>query len=258
MQNNLIKLLESGHFHKFVAFLLFINAIILGLETSQTIKISPIHSHLLFLDNLFLLFFTVEISLRFLCIRGRFFKNSWNTFDVVVVGISVIAYITTIPAFQALRILRVLRIIELFPHMRLVVKALTHALPGIFNVMLILLVLYYVSAVVVTNIFANEHLDLFGDLSSSMATLFQLMIADGWGEVMQKLTKTHPYAIWLFVIYMFAITFTVLNLFIGLIVNGMQKAAESESNDIDTDTQTLEELKKIRHELEELKNKLLP
>jgi len=61
-----------------------------------------------------------------------------------------------------------------------------------------------------------------------MSTLFQIMTLESWSiGIVRPLMATHPYA-WLFFIpFILIATFTMLNLFIAIIVNTMQTMHDS-------------------------------
>jgi voltage-gated sodium channel len=74
------------------------------------------------------------------------------------------------------------------------------------------------------NLYGEEFPHLFGTLGASLFTLFTIMTLEGWVDgVARPIMEKHPYA-WLFFIpFIIGTTFTILNLFIGIIVNAMQQ-----------------------------------
>ena len=80
--------------------------------------------------------------------------------------------------------------------------------------------LYYVFAVMATGLFGADHPAWFGTIGRSMYTLFQIMTLESWSMgIARPVMETHPYA-WLFFIpFILIATFTMLNLFIAIIVN---------------------------------------
>ena len=91
-----------------------------------------------------------------------------------------------------------------------------------------MVLLYYVFAVMATELFGTDHPAWFGTLGKSMYTLFQIMTLESWSMgIVRPVMETHPYA-WLFFIpFILVATFTVLNLFIAIIVNTMQTMQET-------------------------------
>ena len=116
------------------------------------------------------------------------------------------------------------------PQMRRVVSALLAAIPGLSSIILVLILVFYVFAVMATNLFAAEHPEWFGTIGRSMYTLFQIMTLESWSMgIVRPLMQTHPYAWVFFVPFILVATFTMLNLFIAIIVNAMQTQTEQET-----------------------------
>jgi voltage-gated sodium channel len=123
----------------------------------------------------------------------------------------------------------VLRLLTMVPSMRRVVAALLAAIPGLGSIGLVLLIIYYVFAVIATNLFAASHPDWFGSIGRSLYTLFQIMTLESWSMGIARPVMEHfPYAWIFFVLFILVATFTMLNLFIAIIVNAMQSYSEKE------------------------------
>jgi len=249
-----------------IAVLIVINAITLGLETSPTVM-AHAGTWLLALDDFVLGVFVVEISLKLYAHRWQFFRDPWNVFDFIIIAIALIPSSGPLAVMRMLRILRVLRLISLVPRLRFVVEALLHAIPGIASIAGLLVLLYYVFAVMATGLFGADHPAWFGTIGKSMYTLFQIMTLESWSMgIVRPVMETHPYA-WLFFIpFILVATFTILNLFIAIIVNTMQTlhdrthmreqaaiedALHNEGSNIG------DQLQKLREELTEVKQLLL-
>ena len=128
---------------------------------------------------------------------------------------------------RALRVLRVLRLITIIPSLKRVVGAMLSALPGMGSIIVLLTLVFYVSGVMATKLFAATEPEAFGDLGRSLYTLFQLMTLDGWsGEIVKPVLENHPYAMLFFLPFILFSAFVVLNLFIGVVVGAMQDEAQ--------------------------------
>ena len=247
--NKLETFLNSYIAQDLLAVLLILNAVILGMETSSSLM-SDYGSYLTALDSIILYVFIFELFLRLLAGGFRFFKCGWNIFDFVVIAISVSAVFTAFSALRTLRVLRLMRFLSMSDGMRFLISSLGRALPGIFNIAIILLVMFYVSAVIACQAFGSDS-PLFHSLTRSMYTLFQVMLGDSFGELTNKIIETHPHAYLFFIPYMVVMAFTVLNLFFGLIVGSMQDAAEEEN------TKALAKHAGVEHDPEMTQNKLI-
>jgi voltage-gated sodium channel len=213
-------LTENFIFKNFILICIILNSIVLGYDAHYG-PTNQYHEEIDRLDNLFLYVFTAELALEFLA-QGpkRYFKDGWNLFDCVIVGLSYLSAIPGITALRTFRVLRVLRLVSNVPQMRRVVEALINALPGIFATVMVLSVVFYIGAVMATTMFRTE--DGFHNLGDSALTLFQLSQFDGWGETVVRLDAKYPYA-WAFLMgFTIIAAFAVLNLFIGVIVDAVQ------------------------------------
>lgn len=230
-------LVEGPIFQRTIIALIVVNAAILGLETSPAIMAAwgPV---LLALDAALLWVFVAELALRLWAHGPRFFRNGWNLFDLAVVAIALAPETGPLAVLRALRVLRVLRLVSAVPAMRQVAEALLRSVPGLGAIIALLAVLFYVFAVMATKLFGETNPALFGSLGASLYALLQVMTLEGWsGDVVNPVLEHHPYALVFFIPFMLLSTFTVLNLFIALIVDSMQKLARGEeAGPVEADT----------------------
>ncbi|MCC5861285.1 MAG: ion transporter [Gammaproteobacteria bacterium] len=217
--------IESSPIQRAIIVLIVLNGVILGLETSQT-AMALAGGLLVGADRVILGVFVIEIALKLFAKRLAFFRNPWNVFDFIVVGI---ALIPTTGPLAVLRILRLLRLVSMVPKLRFIVEALLKAVPGIVSIFGLLLLMFYVFAVIATGLFAADFPDWFGSLGASMYTLFQVMTLESWSMgIARPVMELHPFAWVFFVPFILLATFTVLNLFIAVIVNTMQTLHEAQ------------------------------
>jgi voltage-gated sodium channel len=253
-------LLEHPTTERILAGLIILNALVLGLETSQPIMarhgwwLDP-------LDHILLGIFVVEVLIRLIVTGRGFFRDAWNVFDFIVITLSLMPQTGPLSVLRALRILRVLRLVSAVPTLRRVVGGLIGSMPGIGAIAFLLTLVYYCFAVMATNLFADASFEHFGTMGRSAYTLFTVMTLEGWNEVANKVMEKHPYA-WLFFIpYILTTTFTVLNLFIAIIVTAMQNEAdkirEAEEREHRQEQRAIEELSdkesKLLREIRELR-----
>jgi voltage-gated sodium channel len=220
------RIVENPRTDRFVMGLIVLNAVTLGIETSHTVM-DRWGWLLNTIDHVVIAVFVVEIAARLVVQRGAFFRDGWNIFDFVVVGIALAPATEAFSVLRALRVLRLLRLVTAVPTLRRVVGGLIASLPGMGSIFLLILLVYYVFAVMAVNLYGDEFPELFGTLPRSLFTLFTIMTLEGWVEgVVKPIMATRPYA-WLFFIpFIVGTTFTVLNLFIGVIVGAMQEEHE--------------------------------
>ena len=241
-----------------VIALILINAVLLGMETSPRIMASW-GKLITTLDHAILTVFVVEIASLLFARGWRFFKDPWSVFDFVVVGIALIPASGPFAVLRSLRVLRVLRLISKIPSIRKVVGALLGALPGMASVFGLVMILFYVNAVIATKLFGQDFPDLFGNLGMSFFTLFQVMTLEAWaGGVARPIMEVYPYAWIFFILFILTATFTVLNLFVAVIVNSLNAIHGQEESSKGNDMQTMRnELELMRREVSELRKHLL-
>ena len=219
---------EHATTQRVILALILLNAVILGLETAPS-AMAAAGGLLVAMDRAILAVFVVEIAARLAVHRWTFFRDPWSVFDFLVVGIALVPATGQLAVLRALRVLRVLRILTIVPSMRRVVGALLSAIPGLSSIALVLLLLYYVFAVIATNLFATAYPEWFGDIGRSLYTLFQIMTLESWSMGIARPVMEHfPYAWAFFVPFILIATFTMLNLFVAIIVSAMQTYEEHE------------------------------
>jgi len=265
LRERLRDFIDRPRVQRAVIALILANAAVLGLETSATVMASA-GRILLAVDKVILAVFVVEIMMRLYVHRLAFWRDPWSVFDFTVVAIALIPAAGPFAVLRALRVLRVLRLLTMVPAMRRVVGALLAAIPGLGSIALVLMILYYVFAVIATNLFAAAHPEWFGTLGRSLYTLFQIMTLESWSMGIARPVMEHfPYAWAFFVPFILVATFTMLNLFIAIIVNAMQTFSEQQHEEtvavveharehIETDLHA--EVRAMREEIHELKTLL--
>ncbi len=245
------------------------NAVTLGLSTFPSIQQNIGHV-LTTTDKIVLGIFVAELLLKFFAYRLSFFNNAWNIFDLVVVTLGLLPNRDGLSALRGLRVIRAMRLLSVIPQMRTVVQALLNALPGMGAVIIVILIVFYVFAVMATLMYGPDFPEWFGTLGRSLYSLFQIMTLESWSMgIVRPVMEVHPTA-WIFFVPFIVITaFSVLNLFIGLLVNTLQSAVEDESVEqfshlrdlVRSETDSfdehvlvlLEEVKALRREVAELK-----
>ena len=230
LPNRLAILLESPRVANFIIAVIVVNAITLGLETSR-IAMEAAGPIIEMIDRICLSIFVTEILAKLIAHRFRFFRNGWNVFDFMIVGVALMPGGAGLSVLRALRILRVLRVISVAPSLRRVVEGFVTALPGMGSVFMLMALIFYIGAVMATKLFASSFPQWFGNLGSSAYSLFQIMTLESWSMgIVRPVMEVYPYAWMFFVPFIMVTTFAVVNLLVGLIVNSMQDAHAEESN----------------------------
>jgi voltage-gated sodium channel len=221
-RGRLLALVEGDRFQQVVVTAILLNAVVFGLETSPA-AMQAVGPMLQLADRLLLALFVVELGLRVLAHRLRFFADPWSWFDTAVILIGLLPTTEGLTALRALRVLRLLRLVSLVPQLRSVVAGLLAAIPGMTAIIALLTLLFYISAVIATKLFATAAPQWFGSLGVSMFTLFQVMTLEGWAEIANDVMRHQPWAWLFFVPFILLTTFAMLNLFVAVIVGAMER-----------------------------------
>ena len=255
LQNSLKNFIESRFINIFITLVILINAITLGLETSEEL-VSKIGNMLIYVDKIALSIFVIELLIKLFVYRLSFFKSGWNVFDFIIVTIALIPTSGPLSILRAFRIFRALRLLSMVPSMKKVIQAMFYAIPGIASVGTIIVLIFYISAVLVTNFFGNKFEDWFGSIGASMYSLFQIMTLESWSMgIVRPVMEEYPYAWAFFVPFILVTTFAVLNLFIGIIVDAMQHQTNEDENKSNQNSKLNLEKKilSIENEIKEIK-----
>ena len=224
---NLQAFFSSKLYHAGISVIILANCLVLGLDTSASVK-AVCGAWLNFVDNACLGVFVVELGLKIFAFKFAFFagkEKGWNAFDFIIIAVSVLGS-STLSVLRALRVFRALRLLSVLPQMRLVTEAMLHTLPSLLGVAVLLLIFYYVYAVLCVNLFGAQFPELFGNLGVSFGTLFQLMIMDDFGNLVRPISEKFAYAWVVFVSFVLIVGFVVLNLVVGIIVESINEIKE--------------------------------
>ncbi|NUS45085.1 MAG: ion transporter [Mycobacteriaceae bacterium] len=256
-------IVEHRRFQNFIIVVILANAATLGLETSTGFS-ADTHELLHAADRVAMFVFTAELALRIYGHGWKFFKDPWNVFDFVVITIALIPATGPFTILRALRVLRVLRLMAAVPAMKRVVNGLLAAIPGLVSIAALLALILYVAAVMATQMFRHAAPEYFDDMGTSLFTLFQTMTGEAWPDVARTVMHEEPVAWLFFVVYIVVSTFAVLNLFIAVIVSGLehQHAEEaalenSQAAHPTPNQQLVEEVRSLRTEIAALRAEIV-
>ena len=254
-REKIAQLVDSDRFQNAILAVILVNAVVLGIETSQAMS-ENYGTLIKLVDRACLAIFVTELLLKFYARRAAFFTNGWTMFDFVIVAASLIPGASNVSVLRAARVLRVLRVVSAAPRMRRVVEGLVLALPGIGSVFLLMSLVFYIGAVMATNLFGTAFPEWFGTLGRSGYSLFQIMTLESWSMgIVRPVMEVYPFAWMFFVPFIMVTTFAVVNLLVGLIVNSMQDAHESDADIITDDyrKEVMQRLDQIQAQLDTMK-----
>jgi voltage-gated sodium channel len=249
----------SRLFQIFITLVILVASALVGVETYP--EIEKQHQKLLdLLDHIIIAIFVIEIVIK-IAAEGkkpwRYFADAWNVFDFLIVAACFLPFDNQyVTVLRLIRLLRALRLLSAFPKLQVLVSAIFKSLPSMGYVWLLMGLLFYVYAVAGVLLFGKNDPLHFGNLSSSLLSLFQVSTLEGWPEILnvqlygcdkfgyenfKNLCVAPSAASWspaYFISFILFGTFILVNLFVGVVLNGLEEAraelAEQKFNDSDT------------------------
>ncbi|GAA1758522.1 hypothetical protein GCM10009834_15040 [Streptomonospora arabica] len=238
-------------FQAVIIGLILLNAVALGLETYVDGPLAGAAGLLAAAEVVFVAIFAAELVLKGFAYGRAFFRDPWNWFDMIVVGIALVPASSGFSVLRMLRILRILRLVSVVPQMRTIVTALFRSVPGLGTVSGLLLIIVYTAAVLGERLFHEIDPEHFGDLDTTLYTMFVLLTTEDWPEVAQPVLEREPVAWVFFVGYIVLTAFIMLNVVIGVIVTALEQEVNAERWEEDQELE-LEQHQSVMDRLEEL------
>jgi len=217
---------------------IFINAIMMGIATFDFIRDNQVWASTFEIcDMVFLVIFTIELIMQFIYHGFYLLTDGWLCFDLIIISLS--WGLKHLQIVRAFRIFRAFRLVTRVKIMKDLILALFSVMPRMAAIFLMLLLIFYIFAVMFTQLFEtndNEFIQLhFGNLPSSILTLFQMMTMDEWADVLRDLSinttanDTSKVVPWFFMITFVVISgFIVVNLIVAVICDAIGALDEKE------------------------------
>jgi voltage-gated sodium channel len=235
---------ESNWFDTFILGIIILSAILVGVETDKIMMLTyhdPLHIANIVIHYIFV----AEIVLKMYAYRDNlklYFLDGWNLFDILIVMLGFLPLLIThdeatyeavlaartLRIFRSLKSLRVLRLIGRFKQLRTIVETLLHSIPTLWQVFMLMGILYYSYAVIGVFLFSENDPQHFASLTQAILTLFQVMTGDGWSDLMKvnmyDCIHPHPFLSPLyFCSFVLVGALIILNLFVGIIISEMDE-----------------------------------
>jgi len=253
------RIASSRTFNNAMTGVITLASILVGIQTYRSVSVR--YGDLLnTLDSIIIGIFVVELIIRLLAYGQRpwrFFTSGWNVFDFIVVVICLIPFGREFGAVLRLaRVLRALRLFSAIPRLQIMVTALIRSIPSIGYVGLLLFLHFYVYAVVGVVLFGKNDPVYFGTVHDAMLALFRVVTQEDWTDVWYtQMRGSDVYyedyprrvieqgmsgrvwqpnaqpviAVVYFISFVITATFIILNLFIGVVLSGMDEAQKEQA-----------------------------
>ena len=262
------------NFVNFVTAVIIAAGVQVGVQTDRGLMRDPGAVAVLgAIDTCIVVVFASEVLLKLAAEEfepQNYFRSSWNTFDfVIVVGGFTPAGGPMITMLRLLRLLRVLKLLKSLPQLAMLVNALLKGFSSIGFIGLILLLCYYVFAIVAIELFRENDPWHFGSLHVAMLTLFRVSTLEDWTDVMyiniygcdrygyddamgcdpKSAHASGALSAVFFIVFVLIASFTLLMLFVGVICTAMDESQTEQKAEAAREKR-MSELA-IAHDLEE-------
>ena len=244
-------LVESKQFELFVISSIMVNVIIMAMRYDN---MPDTMAQVLYYGNIFFVaLFTVEAILKIYGIGlYRYMQRGWNQFDFFLVVTSYIGLLigpsmgSITSLLRIVRTARLFRLIKMSKGLTALFQTLLVALPQVTNVMTLLLLAFFIFAVIGMNLFAsirfngglNEHAN-FTTFGKSMLLLFRMATGESYNEIMHNLRLQPPYCdvkedncgsliipyVYCILFFIFS-SFVLLNLLIAIVIEAFTTITE--------------------------------
>lgn len=255
---------EANWFGHLVTGLIVFNAIVVGLDTSNYLH-TRLEYVFQWINDIVLVAFIIEALVKMMSTFprcDRYFRDGWNIFDFTIIVFCLIPATGQLATIARLaRVLRVLRLVSVLPHLRVLVTALIHSIPGMFNIVLLMSIIFYVYGVAGYHLFHEVDPTHWRTLGISLLSLFRIVTLEDWTDIMYTALEHYWWAWAYFLSFVVVGTFVIINLFIGIVITNVQEAREKSLEELKAEVysddviaelrQTRDALKRVQDELEQ-------
>jgi voltage-gated sodium channel len=245
------------------------SGILVGIQTNKAMQGN---AAIFAIETVILLIFITEAVLKIMAEAPkpwRYFRDSWNIMDFViatagfadfVMGLAGVAMeggaAGALMVFRLFRLMRIMKLVKSIPQLRIIVSTMITAMPSVMYISILIFLLLYIYGVLGCFIFGDNDPKYFGDLGTSLVTLFRVMTMDHWGEIMyielygcedqytpndkmkygcDKSSGSGFFTVVFFLTFIMIVSFIVLNLFIGVVTSSLNQATREVKSDPETE-----------------------
>ncbi|KAL7843012.1 hypothetical protein AOLI_G00245240 [Acnodon oligacanthus] len=224
---------RHSFFKAFMMILVIINAIVIGLEVEY------INPGLFWVaEQVFLLLYVLEFLMKVYVDPRGFWRSAVNVFSSALLLLSVVAVLAEGAAsffswqnIRPFRALRILKIISFLPSLQAVVVMLVKAMKRALYVISLVFFIMFIFAVAGVLYFGEQatgDVEHWGDLGSSLLTIFGLLTLDSWVDLLRKVdglgvaySRLFPF------IFILVGHFIFFNMFTGLVIMEVERMTKA-------------------------------
>jgi voltage-gated sodium channel len=241
-----------------VLALIFVNAVVLGLETYGSIAHEREPTFYWFYTAI-LAGYVLELLIRFTATGWdvrEFIADKWNVFDFVVIAAAFVPFVRqTSMVLRLLRLIRIVRVVRFLPDLQIIVGAIARSVRGIASLVAATVLLLYIYGMLGWTLFGEHDPKQYGNIGRAMLTMFVMLTLENFPE---NITKGQEFSHWsnlFFISYALIMSFLIFNLFIGIVLGAMEEARTAQAAEHETDD-LLTRLRSARQALEEAEREL--
>ena len=295
MVNICRKVSRANWFSNFILLTIGLAAVVVGMQTYKAFELK--HRIILdALDFIVLGIFVLEAVIKIVA-EGKkplnYFKDPWNVFDfsIVVVCLLPIEANDFVAVLRLARVLRVLKLVSAIPRLQVLVGAVLKSIPSIGYVFILALLHFYIYGCMATFLYSDNDPVHFRNLQTSMLSLFRAVTLEDWTDLMYinmygsaqygydvstyvalehigisrdaVTSSASPIgAAFFFVSFVVTGAMIVLNLFVGVMLNGLEEARKDQEIQTRLDNRNgeqinfKEEFAQLEHHLQEFTNEI--
>lgn len=286
---------DAKWFSTFIFGVIIMAGVVVGAQTYKEFE-GRHHDLLTRLDTIILGIFVLEVVIKIIA-EGRkpwrYFTDPWNIFDFTIVAVCLLPINNSefVAVLRLARVLRVMKLVSAIPRLQILVGAVLKSVPSIGYVFLLALLHFYIYGCMATFLFSENDPLHFRNLETSMLSLFRAVTLEDWTDLMyinmygsanygyegysaedwkkmgieysEENSKSSPFvAAVFFVSFILTGAMIVLNLFVGVMLTGMDEAKkeqellEAAERKKATELDLKEELVQMDAQLKEMSAKL--
>eukprot|EP00539_Tryblionella_compressa_P000473 CAMPEP_0178746008 /NCGR_PEP_ID=MMETSP0744-20121128/7590_1 /TAXON_ID=913974 /ORGANISM="Nitzschia punctata, Strain CCMP561" /LENGTH=676 /DNA_ID=CAMNT_0020399211 /DNA_START=402 /DNA_END=2432 /DNA_ORIENTATION=+ len=204
-----------------IIVLILLNAIMMGLATMDWVTDNQrIEDTFNKVDRGFLVIFTLECAMQLYYLGVALFQDGWLVFDLAIVILS--WSFESLQIVRAFRIFRAFRLITRVKPLRDLVLAVGAVLPRMYAIAALLMIIFYVFAVLFTELFSELPLseNYFRTLDASLFTCMEMMTLE-WADIAREVIEYYTWAWAPFTAFIAISGFIVFNLIVAVVVEAV-------------------------------------
>ena len=255
------KVSESKSFTNFILCVIGVAAVVVGMQTYKEFELEY-RTVFNTLNAVILGIFIFEVIIKIVA-EGRqpqnYFKDAWNIFDFSIVAVCLLPIESNdfVAVLRLVRVLRVLKLVSAIPRLQVLVGAVLKSIPSIGYVFLLATLHFYIYGCMATFLYSENDPVHFRNLQTSMLSLFRAVTLEDWTDLMyinmygsanygydgssytmladlgidrdEVVSSASPFAAALFFVsFIVSGAMIVLNLFVGVMLTGMEDAKKEQ------------------------------